>query len=194
MNELDKIKQEIMNDIDNLEYTNKGWVPVYTVSENSKIVIIGQAPGIRAQESKMAFNDPSGNRLREWLGVSKDEFYDTNNFALIPMDFYFPGDGKTGDLPPRKNFASKWHEKIFSNIKDIKLIILIGSYSQKHYLKNNSKKNLTETVRSYRDYLPKYFPLTHPSPRNIRWFKKNPWFDDEVIPALKELVKDILNK
>lgn len=191
--ELNQIKNEIINDIDNQEFTNKGWLPIYTISEKSKIIIIGQAPGIKAQTSHLAWNDLSGNKLRDWLEVTKDQFYNTNIFALVPMDFYFPGSGKTGDLPPRRNFAAKWHPKLFSKLDNLKLIILIGSYSQKYYLKDSAKTNLTATVKSYNEYLPSFFPLPHPSPRNIGWHINNPWFEQEVIPDLKKIVKDIIN-
>lgn len=190
---LNKIYNEIINDPENQEFTNKGWLPIYTVSKQSKIVIIGQAPGIKAQESKIAWNDLSGNKLRDWLGVTREEFYDTSKFALIPMDFYFPGQGKSGDLPPRKSFSEKWHSRILNELDSLQLIILIGQYSQNYYLKDKAKKNLTETVKAYKEYLPDYFPLAHPSPRNIRWHIKNPWFEEYVIPDLKKIVKSILN-
>lgn len=189
---LEKIKNEIMNDFANNEFTAKGWLPIYTISPKSKIMIIGQAPGLKAQISQVAWNDLSGDKLRQWLGITKEQFYNTDNFALIPMDFYFPGSSKAGDIPPRKGFADKWHNKLISNLENLKLIILIGSYSQKYYLKSTAKNNLTETVRAYKDYLPLYFPLAHPSPRNIRWHINNPWFDTEVIPDLKKLVNQIL--
>lgn len=191
---LNEIKLEIINDPSNKEFKDKGWLPIYTVSKQSKIVIIGQAPGVKAQVSQIAWNDLSGNKLRNWLGVSKDEFYDISKFALIPMDFYYPGAEKSGDLPPRKDFASKWHSKILNELEDLKLVILIGQYSQNYYLKGQAKENLTETVRNYKEYLPYYFPLPHPSPRNIRWMIKNPWFEDQVIPKLKDIVSLILNK
>lgn len=193
-NELNKIYNEIINDPSNLVFTNKGWQPIYSVSKQSKIVIIGQAPGIKAQESKIPWNDLSGNKLRDWLGVTREDFYDTTKFALIPMDFYYPGKGKSGDLPPRGDFAEKWHGRVLNELDELKLIILIGQYSQSYYLKDKVKKNLTETVRAYKEYLPLYFPLAHPSPRNIRWQIKNPWFENQVIPKLKGLVKSILIK
>ncbi len=192
-NNLYKIYNEIINDPDNQEYTIKGWLPIYTVSNESKIVIIGQAPGIKAQESKIAWNDLSGNKLRDWLGVTREDFYETSKFALIPMDFYYPGQGKSGDLPPRRGFAEKWHSKILNELDSLQLIILIGQYSQNYYLKDKAKKNLTETVKAYKEYLPDYFPLAHPSPRNIRWHIKNPRFEEYVIPDLKKIVKSILN-
>ncbi len=187
-----KINEAIKKDPANIEYTKKGYEPLYVIDKDSKIIIIGQAPGLKAQESNMAWNDLSGNKLREWLGVSREEFYNSKLFGQIPMDFYFPGHGKTGDLPPRKEFAIKWHKQILDNLEDLELIILIGNYSQKYYL--DTKENLTEIVRSYKNYLPKYFPLPHPSPRNIRWFLKNPWFESHALPELKEIVRTIINK
>lgn len=192
-NELEKIKEEIINDSDNLKFTNIGWLPVYSVSSQSKIIIIGQAPGIKAQESKIPWNDVSGNKLREWLGVTRDQFYDPNIFALMPMDFYYPGKGKSGDLPPRKLFASKWHPRILANMNEFRLIILVGSYSQKYYLNKLFKENLSKTVQSYQEYLPRYFPLVHPSPLNKRWLKNNPWFENETIIDLKAIVRNIIS-
>jgi uracil-DNA glycosylase len=127
-------------------------------------------------------------KLRDWLGVSDEKFYDVNLFAILPMDFYFPGKGPHGDLPPRRGFASTWHPKILANLRNIQLTILIGRYAQNEYLGSTKKANLTDTVRSFRDYLPDYFPIVHPSPLNFRWQAKNPWFLSEVIPALREVV------
>lgn len=191
--ELEKIRQAIINHPSNKEYTLKGIEPLYTISPKSKIIIIGQAPGIKAQNSKMTWNDLSGDKLRNWLGVTWDEFYNPDNFAQIPMDFYFPGKGKSGDLPPRKDFAPLWHPQLLSHIENIELIILIGIYSQKFYLKN-AKINLTQNVLAFREFLPKFIPLPHPSPRNIGWYINNPWFEDEVIPILKQKVREILKK
>lgn len=191
---LDEIYQQIIDDPMNKSYTDKGWTPVYSISENSKIIIIGQAPGIQAQLNKTTWLDKSGDKLREWLHVSKDEFYNTDLFGLLPMDFFFPGKAKTGDLPPRKEFYEKYHHLILDNLKSVELIILIGNYSQRYYLKDNYIKNLTNTVKNYKEYLPTHFPLPHPSPLNFRWFNKNTWFEDEVLPSFKEVINKILNK
>lgn len=193
-NNLDDIYQAIINDYDQKEYNKKGWLPLYNVSPSSKIAIIGQAPGLKTQEKNVLWDDLSGNRLREWLGVSREEFYDVENFAQIPMDFYFPGKAKTGDLPPRKQFSIKWHSQILENMHNLKLIILIGNYSQKYYLKNKAGKNLTETVHNYEKYLPMYLPLPHPSPLNVRWFVKNPWFEKDILPVLKKIVNNIIKE
>jgi uracil-DNA glycosylase len=154
----------------------------------SKIVVIGQAPGLRAQESQIPWNDASGIKLREWLAVTDPQFYDPDTIALLPMDFYYPGKGTHGDLPPRPGFAPLWHPRILRLMPELRLTVLIGNYAQKHYLGRGAKKNLTETVRAYRDYGPDRIPLVHPSPLNFRWQAKNPWFEAEVIPALRALV------
>lgn len=192
MNDFSKIRKEIMDDEMNAKYTEKNYKPLYRASENSKIVIIGQAPGKKAQESHTVWNDKSGDRLRDWIGVSRDEFYKTDKIALLPMDFYYPGKAKSGDMAPRKEFATKWHPKLFELMPNLELYILVGKYAQDYYLKDVKEKNLTETVRNYKKYLPKYFPIIHPSPLNGRWLSKNPWFEEEVVPDLKKLVKDIL--
>lgn len=190
---LKEIYNKIIEDPLNETLIKKGYLPLYQASENSKIVLIGQAPGIKAQESMTLFNDQSGDILRDWLGVTKEEFYNKELFAILPIDFFYPGKAKTGDLPPRKSFAEKWHPEILKEFKNIKLIILIGSYANKFYLKDKMEKNLTETVRNYENYLPKYFPLVHPSPLNFRWQNKNPWFKKQNLITLKEKVREILN-
>ncbi|SMO39244.1 Uracil-DNA glycosylase [Saccharicrinis carchari] len=156
-------------------------------------MIVGQAPGIKVHESGIPWADKSGDNLRKWLKVSEEQFYDTRLFAIIPMGFCYPGKGKSGDLPPRKECAPQWHEQLFRYMKNVKLVLLVGQYAQKYYLKENTAKNLTETVKQYKHYLPQYFPLPHPSPLNNRWQKKNPWFNKEVLPALSEHVAHILN-
>ena len=148
----------------------------FAAPTTARINIVGQAPGIKAQESRLYWNDKSGDRLREWLDVDRDTFYHSGMFAVIPMDFYYPGKGKSGDLPPRKGFAEKWHPAILANLPNIELTILIGQYAQKYYLPENNL-NVTETVHHFRDFLPQFLPLVHPSPRNQIWLKKNPWFE-----------------
>lgn len=189
---LEEIYNEIKNNPSNLKFNIKGYLPIYSARKNSKILIVGQAPGKKAQESGMPWNDLSGDNLRNWLGVSREIFYNKDIFALVPMDFYFPGSKKRGDAPPRKGFAENWHPRILKEMSEIKLIILIGQYSQEYYLGKRQKDTLTETVKNFKDYLPKYLPLVHPSPRNNIWQKKNPWFQKEVLPALKRIVKELL--
>lgn len=183
------IKQEIMADPMNEAYTKMGIPPIFKASVDARIVIVGQAPGRKAEATQMFWNDLSGDRLREWMGVSREIFYNTNRIAHLPMDFYYPGKAKTGDAPPRKGFAEKWHARLLEEMPDIETIILIGSYAQNYYLKKRREKSLTETVRNFQKYLPGYFPLVHPSPLNLGWLKQNPWFENEVLPVLKELVE-----
>ena len=188
----EKIKEEIMADAMNESYTKKGILPLFKASKNARIVIVGQAPGRKAEETQLFWNDLSGDRLREWIGVSRELFYTTNRIAHLPMDFYYPGKAKSGDIPPRKGFAEKWHPIILKEMPNIETIILVGSYAQEYYLNTRRERNLTETVRNYHKYLPEYFPLVHPSPLNLGWLKRNPWFENEVLPVLKDIVKSKL--
>lgn len=185
---------EIMDAEENQKYSKAGINPLFTIPTKARIAIVGQAPGIRAQESGLYWNDPSGDNLREWLGVSRETFYESGMFAVVPMDFYFPGHGKSGDLPPRKGFADKWHKRVLALAPDLQLTILVGKYAQAHYLRLKSTAKLTDTVKHYQDFLPEYFPLVHPSPRNNIWQDKNPWFMEEVIPDLQRRVGEILGK
>ncbi|MGT2685892.1 uracil-DNA glycosylase family protein [Streptococcus porcinus] len=189
---MDKIYKAIMDDTDNQKYTEKGIEPLYSAPKNAKIVIVGQAPGIVAQETKLFWNDRSGLKLRQWLGVDEETFYHSGKFAILPMDFYYPGKGKGGDLPPRKYFAQKWHQPLLDLLPNVELVILVGQYAQAYYLGKTKKENLTETVKAYQDYLPRFFPLVHPSPRNQLWLKRNPWFEEEVVPVLQEKVANLL--
>ncbi len=168
--------------------------PVFQIHPDSKIVLIGQAPGKKVQESGVAFSDKSGKILRSWLGVSREQFYQEALFSILPIGFCFPGKAKTGDLPPRQECAPKWHARILEGMQSIRLIILIGKYAQDYYLGNLKKKNLTETVRAFEGYLPRYFPIVHPSPLNFRWLVKNPWFQTEVIPNLQKHIKSIVDE
>ena len=173
-------------------YLELGLRPVLSAVESSKIIIIGQAPGKVVHKSGIPWDDQSGSNLREWLNVDKKTFYNPKKIALIPMGFCYPGKGKSGDLGPRKECAPFWHNSLLNQMKDVKLILLVGKYSQDYYLGKDAKKNLTETVRNFQDYLPNYFVLPHPSPRNNIWQAKNDWFKKEIIPELKLIVKDIL--
>ncbi|NLC33824.1 MAG: uracil-DNA glycosylase family protein [Erysipelothrix sp.] len=192
MSELDNIIEAIKKDYP--EETKKGWSPILNVYEQSKILIIGQAPGLKTQLKNEVFKDQSGDRLRRWLNVNEEVFYHSKLISVLPLDFYFPGKGKTGDLPPNLDTTRKYHPNIIGQMKDLKLIILLGSYAVNYYLKETKKKNVTETVSSYKDYLPTFFPLVHPSPLNQRWMAKNPWFISEVIPTLQEIVQNILSE
>ena len=142
----------------------------------------------------MVWKDPSGERLRDWLRITDEQFYNSKYIAHLPMDFYYPGKAKTGDKPPRKGFADKWHPPLLEEMPEIETIVLVGNYAQKYYLADGCKKNLTETVKNFQDYLPQYLPLVHPSPLNLGWLKRNPWFESEVIPVLRKIVaKTILS-
>ncbi|MEM8906589.1 MAG: uracil-DNA glycosylase family protein [Bacteroidota bacterium] len=168
--------------------------PVLTASPESKIVIIGQAPGIKVHQSGIPWDDASGKRLRNWLGIEGDLLYDTRHFAIIPMGFCYPGKGSSGDLPPRKECAPQWHADLWEQLTSVKLTLLIGTYAQKYYLGKRYKGTLTETVRHYTEYLPQFFPLVHPSPLNHRWLKRNPWFAAEVLPVLRSNVQQYLSE
>lgn len=192
MDAMGQIYEGIRQDPMNLQFTQQGMKPVFMASANARILIIGQAPGQKTQEKGMVFQDRSGNTLRSWLGVDETVFYESGLFSVLPIDFYFPGKGKTGDLPPRTAFAKKWHPPLLALMPDIRLTILIGSYAQKYYLKGRMKRNLTETVSAFEEYLPDFFVLVHPSPLNFRWFHHNEFFEKEAIPILRHLVKEIL--
>ena len=187
MSRLDDIRTAITDDPSNAWAKELGYSPLYSAAPAARIAIIGQAPGRAAQESGIAWNDPSGVRLRDWLGVTDEQFYDPATVALLPMDFYYPGKGVSGDLPPRADFAGRWHPQILGQLADLRLTVVIGAYAQHYYLGSDAKRTLTETVAAFREYLPTRIPLVHPSPLNFRWQKKNPWFDAEVLPALKLL-------
>ena len=184
---INKIKQDERN----IEYKKRNIPPILQVSKSAKILIIGQAPGKKVEESLIPFNDKSGETLISWMGIDKDIFY-SNKIAILPMDFYYPGKGKTGDLPPRKFIAEEYHKPILDELDNIELTILVGKYSMDYYLKGRKKKNLTETVRCFDECLPKYFPIVHPSPLNFRWQAKNPWYIEDVVPVLKKTIRKIL--
>ncbi|MDT9563525.1 uracil-DNA glycosylase family protein [Streptococcus mutans] len=192
MTSLEEITKAIMADSQNKVFTEKNIEPLFAAPKTARINIVGQAPGIKAQESRLYWNDKSGDRLREWMGVDYDTFYHSGYFAVIPMDFYYPGKGKSGDLLPRKGFAQKWHQPILDLLPDIQLTILIGNYAQKYYLHQKSSVKLTDTVEHYKKYLPDYFPLVHPSPRNQIWMSKHPWFEAQVVPDLKKIIQQII--
>jgi uracil-DNA glycosylase len=160
---------------------------------NSKIALVGQAPGSKVHQSGVPWDDKSGDRLRAWLGVSSAEFYKETLFALVPMGFCYPGKGKTGDLPPRKECAPTWHPPLFEAMPKLELTLLIGSYAQAYYLGSRCKPTLTETVQHFEEYLPEFLPLPHPSPRNNIWLKKNEWFDAQLLPVVQSRIRNILN-
>ena len=162
-------------------------------AESARILIIGQAPGTKVHESGIPWNDASGIRLRTWLEMSRETFYDERRVAIVPMGFCYPGKGKSGDLPPRPECAATWHHRIWPLLPNVQLTLLIGHYAQQHRLGERRRKTLTDTVAAFRDYAPEHFPLPHPSPRNQLWLKKNPWFDSDALPALRKRVREVLD-
>ena len=167
-----------------------GAKPVLQFAANAKLLVVGQAPGIRVHETGIPWNDPSGERLREWMGVDSQTFYDPSQIAIVPMGFCYPGKGKSGDLPPRKECAQLWRNKIHQCLPNIELTLLIGQYAQQYYLGKDAL-TLTQRVSNWRHYLPSYLLLPHPSPRNNIWLRKNSWFE-EVVVALRRQVSQIL--
>ncbi|TNE80781.1 MAG: uracil-DNA glycosylase family protein [Bacteroidetes bacterium] len=167
--------------------------PVLRASVSSRILIIGQAPGTKVHASGIPWDDQSGKNLRAWMGVEPEEFYNPELFAIIPMGFCYPGKGKSGDLPPRKECAPQWHEKLLSALPHVQLTLLIGQYAQDYYLPQAKALSLTEKVKNFEAYLPNFFPLVHPSPRNQIWQKRNPWFQAELIPKLQTRIQTIIS-
>ncbi len=166
--------------------------PVVRPSSTAKILLIGQAPGTRVHATGIPWNDPSGDKLREWMGIDRDLFYNNKKIAIMPTGFCYPGKGKSGDLPPRPECAPTWHPRLMQHMRKIELILLIGQYAQKYYLNESAKKTLTETVHAWKQYAPLYLPMPHPSPRNKLWLKKNAWFESDVVPMLQRKVKKLI--
>ena len=165
--------------------------PVLRAHANARLLIIGQAPGSKVHASGIPWDDPSGDRLRNWLGINKNLFYDETQIAIIPMGFCYPGKGRSGDLPPRPECAPQWHAALLSRMPNIQLTLLIGQYAQRYYL-GKQHGTLTATVKAWRNYLPHYFALPHPAPRNQLWLKKNPWFETEVLSEVKKHTQNAL--
>ena len=167
--------------------------PVLAAEASARLVIIGQAPGTKVHESGIPWNDASGDRLRDWLALDKAAFYDASRIAIVPMGFCYPGrDAKGGDKPPRKVCAPLWHPPLLDALPNLELTLLVGSYAQARYLAKTRKATMTETVRAWRDYAPDFLPLPHPSWRNTHWLKKNLWFEEELVPALRARVTALL--
>lgn len=176
------------------KYLPLGPNPVITATSNTKILIIGQAPGTRVHKSGIPWDDQSGKNLRKWLDVSDEMFYESGLFGVMAMGMCYPGKGVRGDLPPRPECAPKWHDKVIRHIHDLQLTLLIGIHAQKYYLRQRGFSTLTENVRNFRDFLPAFFPLVHPSPRNILWQRQNPWFETDVVPELQLAVHEIIDR
>ncbi|WP_291055869.1 uracil-DNA glycosylase family protein [Herbiconiux sp.] len=191
MSVLDDIRIEVAQHPSNAWAREAGYAPLFVASESSRILLVSQAPGRRAQASGIPFDDPSGVRLRSWLGMTDAEFYDPGNLAIVPMDFYYPGKATSGDVPPRAGFAARWHPPILEQLTDVRLTILVGAYAQKHYLGRRRAPSLTETVRAAATYEP-FFPIVHPSPLTQGWRLRNPWFEAETVPLLQTQVRAAL--
>ena len=190
-NKLQALLDEVLNCRICEEFLEDGVRPVLQVDPGARVLIVGQAPGRRVHESGIPFDDPSGDRLREWMGISKEVFYDPTRVAILPMGFCFPGTGRSGDLAPRPECAEAWRRPLLDQLKAIKLTLVIGQYAARWHL-DIGKDNLTTTVKKWKQYGPGCIPLPHPSPRNNIWLKKNPWFDKEVLPKLRSSVKQAL--
>ncbi len=165
--------------------------PVLRAGVTARILVVGQAPGLRVHMSGIPWDDLSGERLRAWMGAGKDVFYDEARVAIIPMGYCYPGRGAGGDLPPRRECAALWLDQLLAWLPRIELTLLIGQYAQRHFLGGRRKPSLTDTVRAWREYAPQYIPLPHPSPRNQPWFKRHPWFERQLVPALRARVAEI---
>ena len=162
--------------------------PVLSAGATARILVVGQAPGLRVHRTGVPWDDPSGDRLRAWMGVDKDAFYDASRIAIIPMGYCYPGRGTGGDLPPRHECATLWLDQLLARLPRIELTLLIGQYAQRHFLGSRRKASLAETARAWREYTPQYLPLPHPSPRNQPWFKRHRWFERDLVPVLRALV------
>ncbi|MDX1553482.1 MAG: uracil-DNA glycosylase family protein [Marinobacter sp.] len=165
--------------------------PVIQISRSARILVVGQAPGRRVHETGLPFNDPSGDRLRNWMGISRDTFYDEEQLAILPMGFCYPGTGKSGDMPPRPECAPAWRDLLLERLEHIELTLAIGQYAHAWHLPGG-KASVTERVKRWREEWPELLPLPHPSPRNNLWLRRNPWFEEEVIPELRQRVAGIL--
>jgi uracil-DNA glycosylase len=169
--------------------------PVLRAAETSSILIVGQAPGTKVHASGIPWDDQSGRKLREWLDMDDELFYDETHIAIVPMGFCYPGKGKGGDLPPRPECAELWHEKLFSQLVNIRYTLVLGQYAIKHFLGKKRKKNLTETVKAWEEYQDQgIFPLPHPSPRNLMWRRRNPWFEEEIVPEMRRRIWEVLGE
>jgi uracil-DNA glycosylase len=167
--------------------------PVLRVSTGASLLIISQAPGSKVHQTGIPWNDASGDRLREWMNMDRCTFYDETRVAFVPIGFCYPGaDPKGGDKPPRPECAALWHGRILEHLPNIQLTLLVGQYSQKHYLRSRRKKSMTETVKAFPEYGPTFFPLPHPSWRSGVWMRKQPWFEQVVIPKLRSTVRRVI--
>lgn len=191
--EFEKLKKEIKACTICAHHLPLGPRPVMRGNAAAKILVIGQAPGTKVHASGVPWDDKSGERLRDWMGVKPEDFYDENRIAIMPMGFCYPGRAeKGGDLPPRPECAPQWHDRIRGHLSAVNLTLLVGSYAQKYYLGKRAAKTMTETVKSWQAFLPDLLPTPHPSWRSGLWLKKNPWFETDVLPVLQKRVKDLI--
>ncbi len=168
--------------------------PILRAKPSARLLIVGQAPGRRVHQSGIPWNDPSGDRLRDWMQLDRVRFYDQARIAIIPAGLCYPGAGPGGDLPPRPECAPQWHPRLVPLLPKLEIVLLVGSYAQAYYLGRARRATLTETVRAWRDYLPHFLPMPHPSPRNQMWLKRNPWFAEEVLPFLRFVVNHTVRR
>ena len=166
--------------------------PILRASPTARLLIVGQAPGTKVHETGIPWNDPSGDRLREWLGIGPELFYDETRIAIVPTGFCYPGRKGSGDAPPRPECAPAWHPRLLARMPGIALTLLIGQYAQAYYLGERCKRTLTETVRAHAEFGPALLPLPHPSPRNRLWLRRNAWFEAEVVPLLRRRVRELI--
>ena len=187
--------QELLSEVRSCDHCSvhlpHGTRPVLQFHPSARILISGQAPGRKVHESGIPFSDASGDRLRDWMGISKEVFYDSTRIAILPMGFCYPGTGRNGDLPPRAECAPLWRERLLDGLQHLKLTLVIGEYAQAYHLPN-AKGSVTSRVESWQDHWPNVIPLPHPSPRNNIWLSRNPWFEKDLVPALRQRTLDIL--
>jgi uracil-DNA glycosylase len=167
--------------------------PIVQLDRLARILVVGQAPGRKVHESGVPFDDASGDRLRDWMGIGRESFYDPTCIAILPMGFCFPGTGSSGDLPPRPECAPTWRRRVLNQLGDVQLTLVIGQYAQRYHLPD-ADRSVTDTVKSWKDYWPLVVPLPHPSPRNNIWLKKNAWFEEDLVPEVRQRVATIVSK
>ena len=193
MRDVDTLKHEVLACALCAEHLPLGPRPVIQFHPQAKILIAGQAPGRKVHESGVPFDDASGERLRDWLGVDKATFYNPQHFAILPMGFCFPGTGKSGDLPPRPECAPAWRGPLLQQLQQLELTLVLGQYAQAYHL-DGAKSSVTDLVKGWRDHWPAQLPLPHPSPRNNLWLKRNAWFESDVLPVLRGRVSGVLRE
>jgi len=185
---LDSLLEDVRSCTHCARHLPMGPRPIVRATSSVKLMIVGQAPGRRVHETGIPWNDPSGDRLRDWMQLDRDQFYDERRIAIVPAGFCYPGTGSAGDLPPRPECAPKWHPQVVPMLPKLQIALLVGRYAQAYYLGRARRATLTETVRAWRDYLPHFLPMPHPSPRNRMWLTRNPWFVEDVLPFLRFVV------